>query len=488
MRLHARAMSNWGEAWSDAHWRVKRRITRRRDIREAERIHREMDAEENEQVALPEGERVYWPCMWLTELYAPSHASSLVKAVELFEAGSSSIFLHAGRRSGWVERARTWTGGHSNLGDFRHVTRFPFMRQRVKLPRAFTSMHAELAHVAPGITVLSMQFVLAGEEQESLDRIMRSSYETRVTPLKDRPGGQEVRGPEHRKQDEVEAARYKIRSVAREWVADVAPGLFSDLKASRPPAWDLLLTRKSPLNAVSPFDKRWREVLGLGNCMDEWQPDQLDALRLVRPFDHRIGNRSEVVPSLIGIEGDAFKMLEGQHMGEGVSGLAALADRHLVDHLSLWTLLIALEAHESQFAGIRDELAAPTRWWSAGKKLRRLRSEVMPMSFDLRSLGDASQNERALNPWSRRTGTEYKLIPGRHRPREGAPERSLRGFLQELVQESGSRIARRGQDVAEGLRVQGEILLAMSNARVQWLVVGLTLVVGVAGIIVTAQA
>lgn len=447
-----------------------------------------MDADEIERVALPEGEHISWPCMWVTELFAPSHARSLVEAVELLEASNSSIFLHSNRKAGWVERARASTGGYSNLGYIRRASHLPFSRQRVRLPKPFSSMHAELAHVAPGISVLSMQFVLAEEDREDLDRIMRSSYETRVTPLKGRLGGEEIRGPEHRKQDEVEAARNKIRTVAREWIGDVAPGLFSELEVARPPAWDLLLTRESPLNMTSPYEERWREALGLNHCLDEWQPDGLDALRLVRPHGYLVGNRSEVVPSLVGREGDAFGMLEGQHLGEGISGLVALADRHLVDHLSLWTLLIALEAHEGQFAGIRDELAAPTPWWSAGKKLRRLRSEVMPMSFDLRSLGDASQDERALNPWIRRTGTEYGLIPRDPGARNSAQGRSLHTFLREQIQESGSSITRRGQDVAEGLRIQGEILLAMSNARVQWLVVCLTLIVGVAGIIVTAQA
>lgn len=55
---------------------------------------------------------------------------------------------------------------------------------------------------------------------------------------------------------------------------------------------------------------------------------------LANPFDDASG----VVPSFVGIEDDALKLLEGEHMGDELSGVVHLVGDRVLDLLALWTL------------------------------------------------------------------------------------------------------------------------------------------------------
>lgn len=448
------------------------------------RIHRETDPEDNARVGLPDGEKIEWPAMWVTELYAPSHAAQLTKGVSRLDKGNSSLFLRPGEPSEWIRNARSWTGGHWAIGEFVAESSFPFLRQRVGLPPEFKQMSATAVQVGPGVTVLSMCFSLSDESSASLDEVMRSSFETKVIPLGGRHGGHQIRGPEHRKGDEIAAERQRIRGAARNWLGRLAPGMFSSIDHATPPAWDLLLSSNSQIYGDTSWEEMWRTPLGHDHALDEWTPQGLDALRLLRPHRHR----DEIVPAIVGLHDESLALLEDESRGSGLSALINLVDDSLVDHLALWTLLYALEACEDQFTSIRDQLAAPPGRLGSGKRLKRLRREVMPLSFDLHQLGTASQNDRVLKPWIRRAGTEFILVRNPNRPSAAKDPRALMDFLGERIREEGATTPQQGRDITDALRTQAELLLAATNTRLQWLVLGLTLIIGVTGIVVTANA
>ena len=448
-------------------------------------MHRETDVEENARVALPAGEQITWPCFWVAELYAPSHAKALVKGLTELERGTSSLFAHLEEPSDWLRRARSWSGGFWKVGHFVNDEEARFRRQKVGLPDHFKSMHAELRQIAPGITVLLMQFVLTDAASTSLDAIMKKTFSTKVTTIRGHPGGGNIRGPEHRKQDEIELVRCAYRDDARHWISRRAPGLFSTLPEAKAPSWDLLLTKHHQLYDDQPdYDERWRECLGFGHTLDQWQAASLPAFRFLRPGSDQSGAR----PSLVGLESEALAMLEGEHMGSDISGLLQLADRRVSDQLATWTLLAALDAHEDQFTSIRDGLAAPPSWWQSGTRLRRLRGEVMPLTFDLETLGNATRNDKALAPWVRQSATEFALVmPEGKQPGPDAAS-SLLHFIRERIRERGDRIVGQGREISDVLRTQGELLLATSNIRLQWIVLALTLAVGAAGVYATLSA
>jgi hypothetical protein len=444
-----------------------------------------MDAVENARVALPAGEQIAWPCFWVAELYAPSHANALVNGLTELERGTSSFFAHREEPSDWLRRARSWSGGFWKVGHFVNDQEARFRRQKVDLPDHFKSMHAELRQIAPGITVLLMQFVLTDAASASLNGVMKQTFSTKVTTIKGHLGGQNIRGPEHRKQDEIALIRGAYRDDAQSWISSKVPGLFSSLPETKAPSWDLLLTKRHQLyDNQTDYDERWRECLGFGHALDQWRAASLPGLRFFRPGSDQAGAK----PSLVGLESEALAMLEGEHMGSDISGLLQLVDRGVSDQLVIWTLLAALDAHEDQFTSIRDGLAAPPGWWQSGTRLRQLRREVMPLAFDLETLGNAAQNDKALAPWLRQSPAEFALVmPEGKQPGPDAAD-SLLHFIQERIKQRGDQIVAQGREISDALRTQGELLLATSNIRLQWLVLALTLVVGAAGIYATLSA
>lgn len=449
-------------------------------------MYRESDPEENERVAFPSEERIYWPCMWMTELYAPSQATSLISGLTELERGVRAILGAHEEPSVWIQRARSWSGGWWNVGLYVSDETAEFSREEVGLPGTFEEMSMELVQLAPGITVLVMQFMLSKSSSTALEKVMRRTTETRAIPMR-RRGSQRIQRPYHRKESDIAEARGQVRTAAREWIADRLPGLFSSLQGADPPAWDLLLSETEQLYCDRlDHQEAWRGPLGLGAIREQWASEDVKGLQLVRPNSLESG----AVPSLVGIRQDVEEaLLDHPGLGEGMQALAGQVDLEITDLLALWTLDKALAAHDSQFAAIRDQLGSPPQWRTSGR-LRRLRQEVMPLALDLQTLGRGSENDLALTRPFRRGGAEFILVSSDGQPKMHAVKKaevSLWGHIRERIEERGKTVADQGRDISEALRAQGEVLLATTNIRLQWLVIILTVLLGVAGVIAATQ-
>ena len=266
-------------------------------------MYRESDPEENERVALPVDERIHWPCMWMTEIYAPSQATSLISGLTKLERGVLVNPQAAHEEpSDWIQRAHLGLVGGGNVGLYVSDERAEFSREEVGLPNTFEEMSVELVQLAPGITVLVMMFMLSEAPLATgLEKVMRSTMETRAIPMR-RRGSQRIQGPYHRKESDIADARDKVRADAREWIADQLPGLFSSLEGANPPAWDLLLSEKEQLHCDSlDYDEAWRGPLGLSAIREQSACEEVKGLQLVRPSSPESG----AVPSWVGIRKDA---------------------------------------------------------------------------------------------------------------------------------------------------------------------------------------
>lgn len=295
-----------------------------------------------------------------------------------------------------------------------------------------------------------------------------------------------IEGPEHRKETQLGEVRERYRSLGHEWLKSHVPGLFCSGEGLVPPVWDLILTQNEQLFADEPVEDRWRETLGFGRVFDRWTSDRLAGLHLLaRPH----GERNRAVPTFAGREPEVLRMLEGEHKGDDLYGLMQHLHSHLTDPLALWTLQQALAAHERRFTIIRDELAAPPSWHGAGRRLRRLRREVMPLAFDLETLHEASQNADALAMPTRYSDVDFTAtqvsVGGKLLRR---PEETLMEQLRNVIRERGESISSQGREITNALRVQGELLLAATNVRLQWMVLGLTLLVGAASLYASLNA
>lgn len=121
-------------------------------MRRAESVYGERDAAENRALLPPDGETIAWPCMWMTELYAPSHTAALAKGLRKLEGGNTSS-MQGGDPAEWLQGVRSQPWAYRNLGEFRSRSARSSIRNEVDLPEGFDSIHVELKQVSGGITI-----------------------------------------------------------------------------------------------------------------------------------------------------------------------------------------------------------------------------------------------------------------------------------------------------------------------------------------------
>jgi len=468
-------------------WHFRQRLRRRARLRESERWHREHgDDEDNAATMMPAHESIEWPGFWIGEIYAPSQAPLLVQSLEKLE-GADAGLLHVEGLADWVREVRGGTGAYLNVGSFAQPGRFIGANHSVDLPREFSYVSVTLRQFAPGVSVVIAQFTIDDPHQSTLSEVMAQSFATKATPL-GRSGGYRIHSPERRKEDRLGEVRDHYRGMARDWIKEQIPGFFSMQPHLASPAWDVLLTQRDLLvqDEHSPGE-RWRETLGFGNVFSRWTSDDLPGLHML---ERSSSDRGSPVPSVTGLKHDALRLLEGEHRGDDVHGLLSLLDDALGNLLSAWTFQLGLVAYEQQFTAIRDEMVNPSGWRGPARQLKRLRKEVMPLAFDLQTMEAASANDHALAMRMRYEGPDFcatEIVRGEKVIRP-ASDRSLLMAMRSDIERRGQTVGALSRQVAESLRVQGELILARTNVRLQWFVAILTALVGVAGIYAALSA
>jgi len=212
-----------------------------------------------------------------------------------------------------------------------------------------------------------------------------------------------------------------------------------------------------------------------------WRSVDLDGLSLMNSVYDEL---SGAVPSFVGEERHAVKLAGARHTAEEPVGLGYVIGDDAAGLLCVWSLLLALEAYGARFASIRDQLSEPSKWLGSARRLRALRGEVMPLAFDLTTLGEASQDSEALDRLQGGVDFEYM---GRSAGKNGPPSSAkLTVAITARINHRGSEIVGQGRDITNALRTQGELLLATTNIRLQWMVFSLTLVLGAASLFFAA--
>lgn len=461
-------------------WRLDLRLHRRERLNRARQRYVERDQDLNRRTALPDGERVSWPCMWMCEVFAPSHAKALVRGIGEMEQTSPGALMRPEDLTKWITRTRAVGGAYLNVGSFSRRSRFPSDRS-ADLPDGFDSVHVDLYQLAAGVSLVTYRFDLDDQNVECLTRVLRQSFNSSVSSVKGRPGAHTIRTPEARKAEAVGAQREVLRRSAARWIAGRTPGLFSKLSGVNYPTWDLLLTETASLSEPTDQKEMWRYAVGFGPGSEIWKAGGWPALSLVDPHYDEL---SGAAPSFVGEEKLAVKIAGGAHTAEDPVGLGYVIGDDAAGLFCIWGLLLALEGYGARFASIRDELSEPAGWRGSARRLRTLREEVMPLAFDLTTLGEASQDAEALSRLKDGVGFEYA---GRSMVKEKVSTPSLLAdAIVERIETEGNEIARQGREISDALRTQGELVLASTNMRLQWMVFFLTLVLGAASLYLAA--
>lgn len=439
--------------------------------------HEFMDERDNASTALPKGERIEWSGFWLTELYAPSHATALIDGMDDLNSRTTGLF-RTDDLSAWIRSARRWTGGFMNVGFFAQPGTYLLASEPAGLPKEFEFASITAHQVAPGISVLICQFSIAENERGCLDKALRSEVTSKAIA---RSRGHSVLGPELQKKDRVREERERLRGLATEWLSAYFPGFFMSDDDRLPPCWDFITTESNSL--VGDADgTRWRDVLGFGWPRTSKSEDLPGVELLLSRDDHRSGATETFAIK----RADAQKILDGEdRAASDVGRFFRFMDDHVKDLLSLWTLSYAIRACEGRFSLLRDELSSPPSWLSQRKRMKQMRHDVMPLAFDLETIRDASQNEEALAMPLRHSGTEFGRARHSRDQRPEGPEDSLLNDLRDGIRSQGKAVASQAQSTTNALRVQADLLMASANVRIQWTAVVLTAIAGIVGVYAT---
>jgi len=157
--------------------RIQWRLGRRKRVRESLELMRERDPEDNARLAVPEGEQVLWPVLWVTEIYGPSHIPGLRSAITAL--GLDSDPTQIGRYLGeLLKGGRTGYGGWSRAGEYTPKDRpIPGLGAiTTDLPESFERASPVFFGVSNGITVSVTTFRLSQSAAKALDVIMRTPH------------------------------------------------------------------------------------------------------------------------------------------------------------------------------------------------------------------------------------------------------------------------------------------------------------------------
>jgi hypothetical protein len=437
------------------------------------------DGSDNRSSTPPADEAIDWPSFWMAEVYTPSNVSHLTK-------GLKKLGLDQGERAfqhdlvSWIEDSRGRPGAWASAGFFSQPDTFLTMGATLEVPDEFLFMQFGLHQVASGVTVLVGQFALAEDRRTVLDRTLREEFHAEARPLKG--GGHSGHHANGLKEEALGEQRRKIRGAAARWITDNLPGSFTGLGVDLP-SWDLLLTQKCPLVALhdTPSPYNWHDTLGYEAMPEIWEADQFSGLELVLP--RGATGRTEAVATFFGRED---VLLGSQRENErNVHSLAQHLDSALAGLLAAWSVEKVLSAHADRFAQIRDRLAGPenARALRAGRRIRAIRSEVLPMAFDLDTLERGAQDEWTLKLLGTHAETDFFWKGGGRRRATPDEPRRLFSLISERLPETGQSVASQARQISSSLRVQSEFLVAASNLRLQWAVMVVSVVAAVAAVV-----
>ena len=467
---------------SNFRWRVRRRLHRRAELREATEHLRELsDQRDNELSALPADEKLDWTGFWAAEIYMPSHAERLVKGLDDLGLASGG----PGRQDlkSWIRDTRPGAGAWANLGFFSKPGRFmPLPGPKIEVPGPFVSMQLGLHQVAAGISVLVIQFVLEDQERKTLEEVMRRDFHAEARPTKG--GGYKALHANSLKEEKIAEFQGAFRSVGIHWIEDHLPGAFSGLPEVDVPVWDLLLSEKELVFKQEPSSYDWRDALGFSPGGRPWKASEAQGLFLFSPSGLA---RSSSVPCFTAVRSEILHLLREET--DDVHALAYRLHQGLGGVLAALAVVRLMTGYEKRFARIRDELADPSSFRRIRRRLATLQCEVFPLMFDLETLERAGNDEQVQELLALERATDFTLMP-RPFPKKQVEQKDIHLIesLRDKFPERSSALAELARGIAGGLRTQTELLLAGSNIRLQWAVAILTVLAAVAGVYATVAS
>lgn len=356
----------------------------------ADLVDRKLDDEQNRETTPPSEEAVELHCMCLAEGYLPAHVPQLLEGMKQVgwdvdpTAGDSPLK--------WVERSREsgGAGARAPVGVLVRESRGAFGRSwSMDLPGGVDHAHATFWAISSGLTVLTVQFVFTDEQALFMDRILRTTFDSYVTPV-DR--GWQIHDPPNQKREALLEARRELRRRCGDWLAARLPGAFAGgLLAGDWPAVEVITAERfEPFrDEMGPGMWDYREILRLTGSFDVLASAQVEnlRLRLPSPFDEP-GN-------VISAAGEKGKLFSDENLGDyggGNSrwGFANWLHHRLDDVAAGWACVHLVRGYQAALSARRDRLVDEAREVEAEATLAsigQLRRDLLPRARDAQVLG-----------------------------------------------------------------------------------------------------
>lgn len=430
---------------------------------------RERDPKDNADLALPEGEGILWPVLWVTEIYGPSHIPGLNSAVTALKLDTDPTQI--GRYlSELLAGGRTGYGGWSRAGEYTPKDRpIPGLGAiATDLPESFERASPVFFGVSNGITVSVTTFRLSKSAAKALDVLMRKEYASLI-----RLPHEEQVSVDFLKEEAIGAKRLEIRGQAEAWLQRHFPGAFGEGLAKSFPCWDLLLTENEPLFDDGQRRAGWRRPLGFGFSPLRWASEDLPGLTLCDP--EPFTRRDQATKAFVGRRSEVIQLDPGYNGPPELGGAIHRLEEDLSPLMIFWSLQLGLLAHERKFGEMRDALTAKRPMWTLG--LKNLETTILPSSLDMRALARAGTNHGARSALLRNAPSfsdEDVLaeISGRE-PRH--PE--FFKTLSSQIEETAAAATDDMEQIVGATRKMADVVVARTNLRLQAAVLILSIAV-----------
>lgn len=256
--------------------------------------HRKTDIEENEATTPPDGEVVRRPVLILSECFVAGDADELIGGLRGLGFDAASWTFPEGDPLGWIARARRGSRGGTTsiigtVSAQQGLSSLHAVAHRTvsgELPAEFDHVVLRVDVAAPALLILSAGFALTDEASLTLDDQLRTNRYLRL----DEVGTSTLfTSAAHRKREEVQAERTRVRELASGWIAQTFAGtLTSQFERKELPGIEVIhLVQHLPFTeyeTTARFDRDYRNLLSIDTEQRAYASEQLPGWRIGAPW------------------------------------------------------------------------------------------------------------------------------------------------------------------------------------------------------------
>ncbi|MCE5249084.1 hypothetical protein LLG96_02570 [bacterium] len=187
-------------------------------------IQDDSDERYNESTIPPVNEQIKIRCIWVIELYPPSHIDNLLACIEKLNWNIPHKALPNVNVTKWIKDNRQSSFGSGFNLKYIKREKTSSIDRIAPMPDGFDGAFGTILQLIPSTTILMMQFLVNSEKEQILEKPLNKKYATYVEYNN---GIYSYINPLQQKRIEVENIRKGLYDKCYEWFITHAPGVFS---------------------------------------------------------------------------------------------------------------------------------------------------------------------------------------------------------------------------------------------------------------------